>query len=68
MSFYDATAEAEGITLVNEIEGQPVTLGDKNLLTDAAPGLIARIVLPRANAVVSHRENLPEPLPVGTIG
>jgi signal transduction histidine kinase len=155
VELYDATAEAEGITLVSEIEGQPVTLGDKNLLTsalanltdnalkyagsgatvrvrasqdrdtvsmivqddgpgippaerprvverfyrldqsrslpgnglglsivaataslhwgrldleDAAPGLIARIVLPRADVVASQRENLPETLPVGTVG
>jgi signal transduction histidine kinase len=155
VELYDATAEAEGIALVSEIQGQPVTLGDKNLLTsalvnltdnalkyagsgatvrvratqhrdtvsmivqdngpgipsaersrvierfyrldqsrslpgnglglsivaataslhwgkleleDAAPGLIARIVLPRANVVASRRENLPEPLPTGTAG
>jgi signal transduction histidine kinase len=155
VELYDATAEAEGIALVSEIQGQPVTLGDKNLLTsalvnltdnalkyagsgatvrvratqhrdtvsmivqdngpgipsaersrvierfyrldqsrslpgnglglsivaataslhwgkleleDAAPGLIARIVLPRANVVASRRENLPEPLPIGTAG
>src|SRR6516162_3072744 len=36
---YDATAEAEGIALVSEIEGQPVTLGDKNLLTSALVNL-----------------------------
>jgi len=36
---YDATAEAQGITLVSEIEGQPVTLGDKNLLTSALMNL-----------------------------
>jgi signal transduction histidine kinase len=155
VELYDATAEAEGIALVSEIEGQPVTLGDKNLLTsalvnltdnalkyagsgatvrvratqhrdtvsmivqdngpgipsaerarvverfyrldqsrslpgnglglsivaataslhwgklelaDAAPGLVARIVLPRANVAVSRRENLPETLPIGTVG
>jgi signal transduction histidine kinase len=155
VELYDATAEAEGIALVSEIEGQPVTLGDKNLLTsalvnltdnalkyagsgatvrvratqhrdtvsmivqdngpgipsaersrvierfyrldqsrslpgnglglsivaataslhwgkleleDGAPGLIARIVLPRANVVASRRENLPETLPIGTTG
>jgi signal transduction histidine kinase len=155
VELYDATAEVQGITLVNEIEGQPVTLGDKNLLTsalvnltdnalkyagsgatvrvcatqhrdtvsmivqdngpgipsaerarvverfyrldqsrslpgnglglsivaatatlhwgklelaDAAPGLVARIVLPRANVAVPRRENLPETLPIGTVG
>jgi signal transduction histidine kinase len=154
VELYDATAEAEGITLVSEIEGQPVTLGDKNLITsalvnlidnalkyagsgatvrvratqdrdavsmivqddgpgippaersrvierfyrldqsrslpgnglglsivaataslhwgkleleDAAPGLIARIVLPRISVAASRRENLPEILPVDTI-
>jgi signal transduction histidine kinase len=155
VELYDATAEAEGITLVTEIEGQPVTLGDKNLLTsalanltdnalkyagsgatvrvraaqdrdtvsmvvrddgpgippaersrvierfyrldqsrslpgnglglsivaataslhwgklqlaDAAPGLSACIVLPRANVAVSARENLQETLQIGAAG
>jgi signal transduction histidine kinase len=154
VELYDATAEAEGITLVSEIEGQPVTLGDKNLITsalvnlidnalkyagsgatvrvratqdrdavsmivqddgpgippaersrvierfyrldqsrslpgnglglsivaataslhwgkleleDAAPGLIARIVLPRISVAASRRENQPEILPVDTV-
>jgi signal transduction histidine kinase len=40
VELYDATAEAEGITFVTEIEGQPVTLGDKNLLTSAVVNLI----------------------------
>ena len=40
VELYDATAEAEGITLVTEIEGQPVTLGDKDLLTSAVVNLI----------------------------
>jgi signal transduction histidine kinase len=153
VELYDATAEAEGITLVTEIDGDPITLGDKHLLAsavlnlvdnalkyagtgstvrvragqegdtvsmivrddgpgippaersrvvdrfyrldqsrglpgnglglsivtaiaslhwgklyleDAAPGLVARIVLPRADAVVSSSENLAEPLRVGT--
>jgi len=39
VELYDATAEAEGITLVREIKGQPVTLGDKNLLTSALANL-----------------------------
>src|SRR5215472_9886670 len=37
---YDATAEAEGIALVNETEGDPVTLGDRNLLASATANLI----------------------------
>ena len=40
VELYDATAEAEGITLVNETEDDPVTLGDKNLLASAAANLI----------------------------
>ena len=40
VELYDATAEAEGITLVSEIGGDPVTLGDKNLLASAAVNLI----------------------------
>jgi len=37
---YDATAEAEGITLVNESEGDAVTLGDRNLLASATANVI----------------------------
>src|SRR5215472_10365198 len=37
---YDATAEAEGIALVNETEGDPVTLGDRNLLASATANLV----------------------------
>ena len=40
VELYDATAEEEGITLVSEIDGQAVTLGDKNLLTSAVVNLI----------------------------
>jgi signal transduction histidine kinase len=40
VELYDATAEAEGITLVSKIDGQPITLGDKNLLTSALVNLI----------------------------
>jgi signal transduction histidine kinase len=39
VELYDATAEAEGITLMREIKGQPVTLGDKNLLASALANL-----------------------------
>jgi signal transduction histidine kinase len=40
VELYDATAEAEGITLVSEIESDPVTLGDRNLLASALVNLI----------------------------
>jgi signal transduction histidine kinase len=40
VELYDAAAEAEGTTLVNETKGNPVTLGDKNLLTSAVVNLI----------------------------
>src|SRR5215831_13479065 len=40
VELYDATAEAEGITLVSEIGGRPIALGDKNLLTSALANLI----------------------------
>ena len=40
VELYDATAEAEGITLVSEIESSPVTLGDRNLLASALVNLI----------------------------
>jgi signal transduction histidine kinase len=39
VELYDAAAEDEGITLVSEIQGQPVTLGDKNLLKSALANL-----------------------------
>src|SRR6516165_10734654 len=40
VELYDATAEAEGITLVTEIDGDPITLGDKNLLASAVVNLV----------------------------
>jgi len=40
VELYDAAAEAEGITLVNETEDDPVTFGDKNLLASATANLI----------------------------
>ncbi|MBO0737450.1 MAG: HAMP domain-containing histidine kinase, partial [Alphaproteobacteria bacterium] len=40
VELYDAAAEAEGITLVSKIEGRPLALGDKNLLTSALANLI----------------------------
>ena len=153
VELYDAAAEEAGITLLSEISGDPLTLGDENLLTsavanlldnalkyagggatvlvhaarerdtvsirvqddgpgipaterprvverfyrldrsrslpgnglglsivtaiaslhrgrlcleDAAPGLAARIVLPRAEGTVPHRASLPETVPAGT--
>jgi signal transduction histidine kinase len=153
VELYDAAAEEAGITLLTEISGDPLTFGDKNLLTsalvnlldnalkyagggatvrvraarerdsvsivveddgpgippaerprvverfyrldrsrslpgnglglsivaaiaslhwgrldlgDAAPGLIARVTLPRAEAAVPHRTNLPETVPAET--
>lgn len=153
VELYDAAAEEAGITLLTEISGDPLTFGDKNLLTsavvnlldnalkyagggatvhvraarerdtvsiiveddgpgippverprvverfyrldrsrslpgnglglsivcaiaslhrgrldldDAAPGLIARVILPRAEAAVPHRANLPQTEPAET--
>jgi signal transduction histidine kinase len=40
VELYDATAEAAGITLVTEIHGHPVTLGEKNLLASAIVNLV----------------------------
>src|SRR6516164_3593803 len=40
VELYDATAEAEGITLVSEIVGGPIAVGDRNLLTSAAANLL----------------------------
>jgi signal transduction histidine kinase len=40
VELYDAAAEAEGITLSTEIKGNPITLGDRNLLASAFANLI----------------------------
>jgi signal transduction histidine kinase len=40
VELYDAAAEAEGITLVTNIHGGPMTLGDSHLLTNAVMNLI----------------------------
>jgi signal transduction histidine kinase len=40
VELYDASAEAEGITLDSKIEGRPIALGDKNLLMSALANLI----------------------------
>jgi signal transduction histidine kinase len=40
VELYDATAEEEGITLVGDVFGRPVTLGDRHLLTNAVMNLI----------------------------
>src|SRR5215470_3780973 len=40
VELYDATAEAEGITLVSEIKGNPIALGDRNLLASAVVNLV----------------------------
>jgi signal transduction histidine kinase len=40
VELYDAAAEEAGITLLSEINGDPLTLGDKNLLTSAVANLL----------------------------
>jgi signal transduction histidine kinase len=40
VELYDAAAEAKGIELVVEVEGEPCTLGDKGLLASATANLI----------------------------
>jgi signal transduction histidine kinase len=40
VEFYDASAEAKGIRLTIGIEGEPTTLGDKDLLASATANLI----------------------------
>src|SRR5215472_7217893 len=40
VELYDAAAEEAGITLLTEIGGDPLTLGDKNLLTNAVVNLL----------------------------
>jgi signal transduction histidine kinase len=40
VELYDATAEAEGITLTGDIEGRPIALADRNLLASALANLV----------------------------
>jgi signal transduction histidine kinase len=40
VELYDATAEAKGIMLVVDIEGEPTTVGDQDLLASAIANLI----------------------------
>jgi signal transduction histidine kinase len=40
VELYDAAAEDKGITLISEVDGRPIALGDKNLLTSALANLI----------------------------
>jgi signal transduction histidine kinase len=40
VELYDAAAEEAGIALLTEIRGDPLTLGDKNLLTSAVANLL----------------------------
>ncbi len=40
VELYDAAAEAEGIVLVTDVLGRPMTLGDSQLLTNAVMNLI----------------------------
>jgi signal transduction histidine kinase len=40
VELYDAAAEEAGIALVTEVSGDPLTLGDKNLLTSAVANLL----------------------------
>jgi signal transduction histidine kinase len=40
LELYDAAAEEEGITLLGDVFGRPITLGDRHLLTNAVMNLI----------------------------
>jgi signal transduction histidine kinase len=40
VELYDATAEVERITLISDVRGDPVALGDKNLLMSAVVNLV----------------------------
>jgi signal transduction histidine kinase len=40
VELYDATAEAKGIRLSTEVEGEPTALGDKDLLASATANLV----------------------------
>jgi signal transduction histidine kinase len=40
VELYDATAEANGVTLAVDVVGEPTTLGDKDLLTSATANLV----------------------------
>jgi signal transduction histidine kinase len=44
VELYDASAEAAGLTLESEIDGNPIALGDRNLIASAAANLIDNAV------------------------
>jgi signal transduction histidine kinase len=52
--FYDAAAEAAGITLVTEIHGQPVTLGEKSLLASAILNLVDNALKYAGSGATAH--------------
>jgi signal transduction histidine kinase len=40
VELYDATAEANGVILLVDVDGEPMTLGDKDLLISAVTNLV----------------------------
>ena len=57
VEFYDAAAEAKGIRLTIGIEGEPTTLGDKDLLASATANLLDN-ALKYAGTIVSSISHL----------
>jgi signal transduction histidine kinase len=61
VELYDATAEAEGITLVSEIASDPATRGDRNLLASALVNLIDNALKYAGNGATVRVRAVQEP-------
>jgi signal transduction histidine kinase len=55
VELYDATAEANGVTLAVDVVGQPTTLGDKDLLASATASLVDNALKYGSNAATTVR-------------
>jgi signal transduction histidine kinase len=55
VELYDATAEANGVTLAVDVVGDPTTLGDKDLLASATANLVDNALKYGGNAATTVR-------------
>ena len=60
VELYDAIAEAQGITLTIRVEGDPKTLGDKDLLASALANLLDNALKYGGNTVTISVREMPE--------